>query len=119
MFALAGAIAAAGPLIIHLLNRRRYRVVHWAAMDFLREAINRNRKILQIRDILLLILRTVAVLLFGLALARPFFARSRQRPGESRHAAACDYGGRQQHEHGVIARGPTRCWTKPRPAGVN
>ena len=58
MFALAGAIAAAGPLVIHLLNRRRYRVVHWAAMDFLREAMNRNRKILQLRDILLLVLRT-------------------------------------------------------------
>jgi hypothetical protein len=73
-FALAGAICAAGPLIIHLLNRRRYRVVQWAAMDFLREAMQRNRRIMQIRDIILLILRTAAVLLFGLALAQPFFA---------------------------------------------
>jgi len=89
MFALAGAIAAAGPLIIHLLNRRRYRVVNWAAMDFLREAVNRNRKILQLRDILLLILRTAAVLLFGFALARPFFARSggeKVEPGTPLHA---------------------------------
>ncbi len=73
-FALAGAICAAGPLIIHLLNRRRYRVVQWAAMDFLREAMQRNRRIMQIRDIILLVLRTAAVLLFGLALAQPFFA---------------------------------------------
>jgi hypothetical protein len=72
-FAAAGAICALGPLIIHLLNRRRYRVLHWAAMDFLREALQRNRRIMQIRDILLLILRTAAVLLFGLALAQPFF----------------------------------------------
>jgi hypothetical protein len=89
MFAVAGAIAAAGPLVIHLLNRRRYRIVHWAAMDFLREAINRNRKILQLRDILLLILRTAAVLLFGFALARPFFARSggdKVEPGTPLHA---------------------------------
>ena len=73
-FALAGAIFAAGPIIIHLLNRRRYRVVQWAAMDFLREAMQRNRRIMQLRDILLLLLRTAAVLLFGLALAQPFFA---------------------------------------------
>lgn len=72
-FAIAGAIAAAGPIVIHLLNRRRFKTVSWAAMDFLREAIERNRKILQFRDILLLVLRTLAVVLFGLVLARPFF----------------------------------------------
>src|SRR5262245_21011137 len=64
-FAAAGAICACAPLIIHLLNRRRYRVVKWAAMDFLRQAVQQNRRILQIRDILLLVLRTAAVLLFG------------------------------------------------------
>ena len=73
-FAAVGAACAAGPLIIHLLNRRRYKVVKWAAMDFLRQALQRNRRIMQIRDILLLVLRTAAVLLFGLALARPYFA---------------------------------------------
>ena len=57
-FALAGAICAAGPIIIHLLNRRRFRVIQWAAMDFLREAMQRNRRIMQIRDIILLVLRT-------------------------------------------------------------
>jgi hypothetical protein len=78
MFALAGAIAAAGPIVIHLLNRRRFRVISWAAMDFLKEAVKRNRRILKLRDILLLILRTAAVLFFGLALARPYFATSGQ-----------------------------------------
>jgi Aerotolerance regulator N-terminal/von Willebrand factor type A domain len=72
-FAIAGAIAAAGPILIHLLNRRRFKTVNWAAMDFLREAIERNRKILHLRDILLLALRMLAVLLFGLMLSRPFF----------------------------------------------
>src|SRR5579862_9388494 len=75
-FALAGAIAAAAPLVIHLLNRRRYRVVDWAAMDLLREALSRNKRLLHLRDILLLVLRTLCVLLFGLALARPFLSSS-------------------------------------------
>lgn len=75
-FAVAGAAAALGPVAIHLLNRRRYRVVEWAAMDFLREALQRNRRILHLRDLLLLALRTLCVLLFGLAMARPYFSRS-------------------------------------------
>jgi hypothetical protein len=74
-FAIAGAIAATAPVIIHLLNRRRFRTINWAAMDFLRQAVQRNRKILQIRDLVLLLLRTAALVLFGLALARPFFQR--------------------------------------------
>src|SRR5262245_49153521 len=82
-FLIAGAICATGPVIIHLLNRRRYRVVQWAAMDFLREALKRNRKILQLRDLVLLMLRTLAVLLFGAALARPYLA-SRQQQFDAR-----------------------------------
>ena len=74
-FAVAGAVAATGRVVIHLLNRRRFRVIRWAAMDFLREAMQRNRRILQLRDIILLALRTAVVLLFGLALARPFFSQ--------------------------------------------
>jgi hypothetical protein len=77
-FAVAGLLAAAGPLIIHLLNRRRFRVVHWAAMDFLRQAFERQRRILRLRDLLLLLLRTAAVLLVGLALAQPFFSRGQE-----------------------------------------
>ena len=43
-------------------------------MDFLREALQRNRRILQLRDLLLLLLRCAAIILFGLALARPFWS---------------------------------------------
>ncbi len=71
-FAVAGLICAAGPVLIHLLNRRRYRQLDWAAMDFLFEALQRHRRRLQLRDLVLLLVRTAAVLLFGLALARPF-----------------------------------------------
>ena len=44
---LAALVAAAGPVLIHLLNRRRFRVVQWAAMDFLRQAVRRSRRILR------------------------------------------------------------------------
>ena len=87
-FAIAGTIAAAAPLVIHLLNRRRFRVVEWAAMDFLRQAMQRSRKIMHLRDILLLILRTACVLLFGLAMARPYWQLSGEQsdPNQPVHA---------------------------------
>src|ERR1043166_5489811 len=87
-FVFAGALAACGPVIIHLLNKRRYRTVTWAAMDFLREAVRRSRRILQIRDLLLLLLRTACVALFGLAMARPYFSQSGAvaGPGQPVHA---------------------------------
>lgn len=87
-FVIAGAAAIAGPVIIHLLNRRRFRVVDWAAMDFLREALQRNRRVLHLRDILLLILRTLCVMFFVAAMARPYFSRSQATvgPDEAIHA---------------------------------
>lgn len=75
-FAIAGAVMMFGPALIHLLNRNRYRTVEWAAMDFLLEAMQSNRRLLRIRDLLLMLLRAAALLLFGLALARPYFASS-------------------------------------------
>jgi len=74
--AVGGAIAALGPIIIHLLNRRRFKVVNWAAMHLLREAVKRNRRILEIRDLILLALRTLAAGLIGVALAGPYFSCS-------------------------------------------
>jgi hypothetical protein len=70
---LAALVAAAGPLIIHLLNKRRHRVIEWAAMDFLREALHRNKRMMEIRDLLLLLLRTLAIIFFVLAMAQPYF----------------------------------------------
>jgi hypothetical protein len=70
---LGALFAAAGPLIIHLLNKRRHRVVEWAAMDFLREALHRNKRMMEIRDLLLLLLRTLAIIFFVLAMAQPYF----------------------------------------------
>ena len=65
-----GAIAASAPIIIHLLNRRRFRIRDWAAMRFLLESLRKNRKRLRIEEIILLAIRTLIVLLLAVALAR-------------------------------------------------
>jgi len=65
------ALGAVGvPILIHLLNRRRFRPRDWAAMRFVREAFRRHRRRLQIEQLILLAVRCLAVLLLGLALAR-------------------------------------------------
>ncbi len=67
-----GAALVAVPIVIHLLNRRRFKLVDWAAMDFLLQADRKNRRRVQLENLLVLLLRCLAVLLLGLLLARPF-----------------------------------------------
>ncbi len=60
--------AASIPIIIHLLNRRRYRVVNWAAMRFLLAAQKRTTRKLRIEQWLLLAIRTLMIVLLILAM---------------------------------------------------
>lgn len=67
-----GGLAVAVPIIIHLLNKRRFKIVDWAAMDFLLDADKKNRRRVKLENFILLLLRCLAMLLIGLMLARPF-----------------------------------------------
>ena len=73
---LLGAAAIASPILIHLLNKRRFKIVEWAAMDFLFQADKKNRKRVQLENFILLALRCLAMLLVALMLARPFLPSS-------------------------------------------
>ena len=68
---LAGLPLVAVPVIIHLLSRRQQKKISWGAMRFLKQAATRRRRLWRLNDMLLLILRTLAFVLFILALARP------------------------------------------------
>ena len=65
--------AASAPLIIHLLNKRKYREAPWAAMRFLLAAIKKNSRRLQLEQWLLLAVRTLLILLVVVAAAEPGF----------------------------------------------
>lgn len=69
---LLGGLAVASPIMIHLLNKRRFQIVDWAAMDFLFEADKKNRRRVQLENFVLLLLRCLAMLLIALMLSRPF-----------------------------------------------
>ncbi len=70
-FAIIGLLAVSIPIIIHLLNRRRYKEQQWAAMQFLLAAMRKNRRRLKFEQWILLATRCALVALLGLALARP------------------------------------------------
>jgi len=65
-----GALLVASPIIIHLINRMRFKRIRWAAMEFLLKAQQKSQKKLVIQQLLLLLLRILMVLLLGLLLAR-------------------------------------------------
>jgi hypothetical protein len=82
LFGLAALII---PPLIHLLNRRRYDVVDWGAMQFLQVSETTRRRLL-IEELLLMLLRMGLIALMVLALAAPhavspFFAQAGGRPG--------------------------------------
>ena len=60
--AAGGAALIAVPIIIHLINRLRYRKVRFAAMEFLLQSQQQNRKRILIEQLLLLLLRILIVL---------------------------------------------------------
>src|SRR5437763_6658964 len=58
------------PIIIHLINRMRFKRIRWAAMEFLLKAQKRTRRRLIIEQLLLLALRCFLIALVGLLVAR-------------------------------------------------
>jgi len=68
---LAGIAGIASPIIIHLLAKKQIKRVVWAAMRFLKVTVDRNKRKMNIEDILLLVLRCLILALLAFALARP------------------------------------------------
>ncbi|HUU60627.1 MAG TPA: BatA domain-containing protein [Phycisphaerae bacterium] len=65
-----GLGAVSVPILIHLLNRRRFRLRDWAAMKFLLESVRKNRRRLRIEELILLAIRCLLIVLLAMALAR-------------------------------------------------
>ena len=70
-FALLLAAAAAVPLVLHLLRRRQGEKVDFPAVRYLLRAEKEYSQQLKIRNLLLMVLRVMAVLALAVAAARP------------------------------------------------
>jgi len=64
-------LAAAVPIAIHLINKRRHKTIQWAAMQFLLKATRQSRGKKKLRHILILTCRTLAIAALAFAAARP------------------------------------------------
>src|SRR4051812_26122694 len=69
-YLVAGVALISAPIIIHLINRMRFKRVRWAAMEFLLKAQKKSRRRLIIEQLILLMLRCLLVALTALLVLR-------------------------------------------------
>ena len=81
---LLGVLALAVPIAIHLIGRRRARIVKFAALDFLLATKRRTARRFRLRERVLLIVRVIACAALALALAKPYMSCARKGPEVSR-----------------------------------
>jgi hypothetical protein len=68
---LFGALAAAAPVVLHLVMRQQPQHLEFPALRFVQVRENANRRRLKLRHLLLLLLRVAALVIVAAALARP------------------------------------------------
>ncbi|MDD9972642.1 MAG: BatA domain-containing protein [Candidatus Poribacteria bacterium] len=89
LFAVAGAVGASIPLILHLLNRERARRLVFSTIRFIQMSHQTNVRRHKLKRLLLLLMRILMLALLGFAFARPFFAQTfviAQKTGGKRNA---------------------------------
>lgn len=70
---LLGLLGISLPILVHLLSRKRYDIVHWGAMQFLQLG-RRTRRRIRLEGWLLLAIRMLLIALITFALARPWIS---------------------------------------------
>src|SRR5947209_15641105 len=85
---LVGLAAALVPLVLHFLNRARYRNVEWGAMMFLDGMEPRAYQGAQLKQWVLLGVRTGILAILAVALARPVFSVAGGAPADAGRTAA-------------------------------
>ena len=87
---LLGAVAAAVPIILHLLKREPEARVRFSAVRLLRQAPVEHTRRRHLNELLLLLLRVAALLLLAFAFARPFFGTGAASASASLTVVALD-----------------------------
>ena len=83
---LIGVLGIGLPILAHLINRQQVKRTDWAAMQFLNRSVRVRSRQIRLRDLLLLLMRCLALLLLVFAIARPASnsGGASWLPGESR-----------------------------------
>src|SRR5579864_283157 len=72
-----GLPLVAVPVLIHLFGKRKREIVRWGAMEFLLASSTPRRRLLRLKDLLLMLVRTAIVLAIVCALSQPMISSSR------------------------------------------
>lgn len=75
---LGGMAAFSLPLIIHILNKRRFKQVQWGAMHLLAPVVRKNNQRIRLEQLLLLLIRIAIPVILALCLARPVLTSMRK-----------------------------------------
>ncbi|MEO2016587.1 MAG: VWA domain-containing protein [Fuerstiella sp.] len=78
-----GALAFSIPLILHILNRSRFRRVEWGAMHLLESVVKVNHKRFRLEQLLLLLVRCAIPALLAFALAKPVLTGTQAPTGDA------------------------------------
>ncbi len=81
---LGGILAGAIPVIIHIINRNRFRQIRWGAMHLLEQILRSRRRRLRIEQILLLLVRIAIPVLLALCMARPVLTGAKALLGKAK-----------------------------------
>ena len=84
---LLAALAAAIPVVLHMINRQKAKELPFPTLRFLRISVQKTRRRKRIHDVLLMLLRAAVLLLIAAGLARPTVT-SLGRSGAAHQAAA-------------------------------
>ncbi len=85
---LIGGLAAAVPILLHLIRREHARKIEFPTLMFLRRISKKTIRYQKLRHLLLLLLRVLALLLIVLAFARPYFESTRKPAALGRATSA-------------------------------
>ncbi len=88
---LAGAGLVVVPIVLHLVMRRKPRLVEFPALRFVRRRHDMNQRQLRLRHLLLLLLRMALIALAAFALARPSLKFSGGAVGSQRAPVAAAF----------------------------
>src|ERR1700689_5135692 len=112
-----GGALISSPILIHLINRMRFKRVRWAAMEFLLKSQKRNRRRLIIEQLILLLLRILLVLLAAFLLARYLYSGMQDQSGTQHFVILDDSLSMTDHweEEGAVVN----CFTKAKQELVN
>jgi|GEM_PF-4708375 len=75
---------AAIPIVIHILSKKKYKILNFSYIKFLIEASKQSIYKLKLRDYILLFLRTLLILLLTLTFSRPTVSLSKFAPAQKR-----------------------------------